>query len=434
MLKNADYLRKNNDIEISMLDFPAEKKLCHVYMEAQIFTPDSKHFIIHSGSDPHGGIEIAEHVYYRCDIDDGFSLHPMTEEGEAIAPAVSPDGRYFYYLADYSRSRGVGSGAELRRRNLDGTEETVICTIPGKLPQTQLNLGRFYSLSTISSDGRRLAAVANLHSGFTGGQVYGVLVFDLEQGNFTLPFLNVEYCNSHPQYSRSLDPLKSHDLMIQHNHTNIPGKGNGAPQGADIHLIADDGTNFRDLPFGRTAREMELGHQCWAGRSDWIIGQCRQWAEPCRSGDVPTPFRNLNNGLGARLFAAKAVEAVDHLGFHTPDAPRLELCNEAPECWFFGHFATDIGARWLIADGMNAEQQLCDLYLVRLGDFERGETPSAADWTYLADSRTGNHGKTYGTEHCHPFLSPDGRYGFFNSNETGVIRPYIIHLNQLTKR
>ena len=38
--------------------------------------------------------------------------------------------------------------------------------------------------------------------------------------------------------------------------------------GADVHVIADDGTNLRDLPWGRDGNEFCQGHQCWIGADE----------------------------------------------------------------------------------------------------------------------------------------------------------------------
>ena len=61
------------------------------------------------------------------------------------------------------------------------------------------------------------------------------------------------WCNMHPQYSRSLDPEASHDILIQENHGNQADVRGSITrlvggEGADIHVIRDDGSNFRNLP------------------------------------------------------------------------------------------------------------------------------------------------------------------------------------------
>ena len=48
-------------------------------------------------------------------------------------------------------------------------------------------------------------------------------------------------------------------------------------EGADIHVIRDDGTNFRNMPWGRDGNEFCQGHQCWRGRTTWAIMASTPW-------------------------------------------------------------------------------------------------------------------------------------------------------------
>jgi|BioPla2DNA2_1021312.scaffolds.fasta_scaffold31580_2 hypothetical protein len=443
MLKSAQTLSAIPEVPISEISGCDGENLCHIYMEAQIFSPDSKHFIVHSGSTPHGTHDPTKHVYYRCDIDDDFSLHPMTDRLQVTCPAISPDGKFFYYIVTNWQRHDHGAPIELRRKNLDGSDDIIITAIPGRLPGSNLLLGEVYPLSTISSDGQRLATRIALFSTRTQCWTYALVVFCLDQGDYFISFSDPEYVNAHPQYSRSLDPVESHDIMLQHNHAHqhdnkrlldaLRAKGVSlAPRaaGTDIHVICDDGTHLRDLPFGRSATEMALGHQCWVGRSNWIIVQCKQWAQPHFINNVPSPFQNPVPDIGVYLFAAQPMERFDHLGVNTPDMHRLPLCTHAPDNWF-GHFGGDIEGRRIIVDAMNPERQLSRLYLIRLGNLDQGETPGPDDWKLLGDCLTSNKGPNYGIEHSHPFLSPDGRYAFFNSNVSGILRPYVADLKNL---
>ncbi len=66
------------------------------------------------------------------------------------------------------------------------------------------------------------------------------------------------------------------DILIQENHGNVCDARGAITQltggaGADIHVIRDDGTDFRNLPWGRDGNEFCQGHQCWRGRSEWAI-------------------------------------------------------------------------------------------------------------------------------------------------------------------
>ncbi|MBV7334470.1 hypothetical protein KFU94_40775 [Chloroflexi bacterium TSY] len=79
----------------------------HIYMEAQIFAPDSSRFILHESATAHGSDRHdPNHRYLLCDLDDNCSLHPITNEVGATAPSVSPDGRYLYYFVDETEPGG----------------------------------------------------------------------------------------------------------------------------------------------------------------------------------------------------------------------------------------------------------------------------------------------------------------------------------------
>jgi hypothetical protein len=52
----------------------------HVYMEAQIFTPNSRRLVLHRSADPHGAdIHDPEHRYLLCDLDNKGELFPLTD-------------------------------------------------------------------------------------------------------------------------------------------------------------------------------------------------------------------------------------------------------------------------------------------------------------------------------------------------------------------
>ena len=53
----------------------------HIYMEAQIFTPDSKRLVLHRSAHPHGSRQDdPEHRYLLCDVENGGALSPLTDE------------------------------------------------------------------------------------------------------------------------------------------------------------------------------------------------------------------------------------------------------------------------------------------------------------------------------------------------------------------
>jgi hypothetical protein len=391
-------------IEVVQLTVETDVPSSHLYMEAQVFTPDSKRFVLHRSAHAHGSSKTdPKHQYLLCDIENGCALHPLTEETGATAPSVSPDGKYLYYFVNETE---VGGGRlTLKRVNLDGSDRQTILVVDKPLPGTDFRPSHIYPLSTISSDGERLALSAFLGDGKTEGAPYGLMVFDLEKAEVALVIHGQTWCNMHPQYCRSTDAAPAHDILIQENHGNVATASGGIKrltggQGADIHVIRDDGTNFRNMPWGRDGNEFCQGHQCWRGRTTWAITStgCRKPRE-------------------AQLIEGRAAPHAGHVGIQTPGGVRNELSREFPNPHFY-HFATDIAGTRLVSDagplGKNAS-----IYLAELG--EPGKD-AARKFTYLVSPKS----SCVKTAHIHPFLSPDAKMAFFNSDESGVLQAYMI--------
>lgn len=391
-------------IEVFQLTSEPDVPSSHLYMEAQIFTMDSKHLVLHRSATAHGGSKSdANHQYLRCDIDDGCSLHPLTEETGATAASVSPDGKYVYYFVDQTK---VGGGKlTLKRVNLDGTGRETILVVDSPLPETDYRPSRMYPLSTISSDGRRLAISAFLGDGQAAGAPYGLMVFDLEKATVSLVCQGQTWCNMHPQYCRSTNPEASHDILIQENHGNEAAADGSITRlvggaGADIHVIRDDGSNFRNLPWGRDGNEACQGHQCWRGRSTWAITSTGTRKPP-----------------EAQLIEGRPAPHADHIGINTPGGVRNDLSRDFPNPHFY-HFATDIDGKRLISDAGPLDQR-AKIYVAELG--EPGRDP-LKNWRYLLCPKSTCQKEA----HIHPFLSPDGSMGFFNSDESGILQAYMV--------
>ena len=263
-----DLVDKNSPkgLEVIQLTTEPDVPASHLYMEAQIFTMDSKRFVLHRSATAHGGRKNdPKHQYLLCDLEDGCSLRPLTEEMGETAATVSPDDKYLYYFVDET---SVGGGRlTVKRVGLDGSDRQTIVVIDRPLPDTRFRPSHIYPLSTISSDGQRLAISAFLGDGKTASAPWGLMVFDLRKATVRLILHGQTWCNMHPQYSRSTDPEASHDILIQENHGNVcDARGNNtvlvSGAGADIHVIRDDGANFRNMPWGRDGNEACQGHQC----------------------------------------------------------------------------------------------------------------------------------------------------------------------------
>jgi hypothetical protein len=376
----------------------------HIYMEAQIFTPDSRSFVLHRSAHAHGSDQHdPQHQYLLCDLTDGCSLSPLTTEVGATGPSVSPDGEFLYYFVNETETDG--GKLTLKRVRLDGTERETLIVVDAPLPETSYRPSRLYPLSSISSDGQRLALSCFLGDGTESGITWGMMVFDLPTASVRLIIEGPSWCNMHPQYSRSTDPEQSHDILIQENHDNEADARGQVTRlvggvGADIHVIRDDGTNFRTMPWGRDGNEHCQGHQCWRGRSEWAITSTGTHQPP-----------------EAQLIEGRAVPFAGHIGLNTPGAERNDLSRDFDNPHFY-HFATDIAGERLITDCGPLNEQ-ATVWVARLG--EPG-ADALSDWTYLLCPRCTCQKST----HLHPFLSPDGAAGFFNSDESGLLQAYMV--------
>ena len=82
----------------------------HLYMEAQVFSPDSTRFLLHESATAHGSSkDDPHHRYLVCDLADRSALRPLTDEVGVTAPSVSPDGRWSTTSSTKPRYRGAGS-------------------------------------------------------------------------------------------------------------------------------------------------------------------------------------------------------------------------------------------------------------------------------------------------------------------------------------
>jgi len=121
------------------------------------------------------------------------------------------------------------------------------------------------------------------------------------------------------------------------------------------------------------------------------------------------------------LIEGRAIADSGHQGRQTPgaDEARNDLTRDYPSPDFY-HFATDIEGRFLITDSGPREGG-GGLHLGELST--PGEAPLAS-MTYLLNPRS----SWKKDSHIHPFLSPDGTMGFFNSDESGILQAYMVRL------
>ncbi|MCP4639151.1 MAG: hypothetical protein GY851_01890, partial [bacterium] len=342
--------------------------------------------------------------YLLCDTENRCALSPLTEETGATAPSIRPDGQWLYYFVNETT---VGGGQfTLKRVRLDGTQRETILVVDGPIPGTSYRPSRLYPLSTISSDGKRLGLSAFMGDGNTENAPYGLMVFDVDEASVRVVLEGPSWLNMHPQYCRATDPEGTRDVLVQENHGGVFDERGKVSRltggdGADIHVIRDDGTNFRAMPWGRDGTEFCQGHQCWRGDTRRAI--------------TSTSVR----GRGVcELVESPPTASDDHDGLATPGGERIML-TEGVEHPMFCHFATDSAGKRFISD-YRVGSETWELYVA---EFPEDAPGPLINWHRVLDSRTDPSLKGC---HIHPFLSPDGTRGFFNSTDTGKLQAYMV--------
>lgn len=407
--------RSPKGLRLTQITTDPKQASANIYSESPVFTPDSRRFIFQrlDVSDP--TLRASRRTYCLCDLADRFALYPLTDEEFPIAPAMSPDGKWFYYFV-HPLAAGK-AGTTLKRVSLESFQRETLFVFDRPLAGTGACPGIIYVLSTISSDGQRLAFGAFFGDGQQAGAPWGLVVFDLQKGTAAVIVAGSDYNNLHPQYSRSKDAKASHDIMFQHNHgsfTDASGRsvrlGGGDPLGADLHVIRDDGSDWRDLPCGRDPREKCHGHEAWRGEMETI----------CVGVDI-----DKNEGSFYRpvleVKPLRVPEEKRHGGKKHLEGWRNEITRgmNRPK---FAHLALDPSGTRFIGDYLPPDKQYGqeELWIGRLPP----EPNACLQPSYLLDLRTSD--KFGQASHAHAFFSPDGRRAFFNSDFTGLPQLWMV--------
>ena len=410
MMKECPLFVDNNSPEglqvFQLTDDP--KGASATYPDLPSFLADGRRLVLNTSDGP-----------VICDPDDGGSLRPIFPAGEGKGITVSYDGRYGFF----SETVTDGDGSlTVSRVDLETLEIEELFHADGLMPGTDLRADRF-SFATVSSDNRRLATCLWLGDGNTADAPFGIYCLDLDRGKANFVVADVDFYNPHLRYCPSTVPEASHDLLVQMNHgshfapdgTCLLGLGPISDLGVDIHAVRDDGSNWRDLPFGRDGIESNIGHQIWRGRGTSVVTVTLQnpdisygWADGTEQGVVAGwPILTIKDQphRGALISGARRVVLSE--GYTRPR---------------FCHLASDTtGLKFVfdtfpIYDGNRAGM------LVIIGSAPNEESP--LNFRYLLNSGVVFTGMK-GHDHAHPILSPDGGRLFFNSNMTGVPQAYM---------
>ena len=406
---------------------------CHIYMEAQIFSPDSKRMVLHRSAHPHGSDPLdPEHQYFLCDFENDGTLTDLTDECGVTAPSLSPDGNVFYYFLDELSSKGR---VVLKKPDLKTgkCEERGVIESDGTFAPAYF----FYPLSTISSDGKRIAIATGLRKKDSQEwPEHGLWVIDVETGEYRLILHGEEFCNLHLQYCRAKE--EPHAILIQHNHgSRLLYKTEGAKSGIgkghvaaldpdsdfalrkirksddpnadntgfglDLHIISDDGSGWKTLPVGRDGIEFCQGHQCWRGESTRVIASTLLFDTPLTATQELVEMESFPGNVHCRNNSA--------------GGKRNILSRKVIPAHFL-HFATDRSGSRIVSD-YESDDGEWHLYTGKLGAMG-----DAADLHFTLN--LGRREKS--PWHPHPFLSPDGRKAFINSSASGQLQAYCLEL------
>ena len=334
---------------------------------------------------------------------------------------ITFDGRFVYYT-EISKRRG--GSVTLYRKDMETFRSEKLFHAAGKLPGTNLPAAAF-SPNTVSSDNLRLAGGMRLGDGKTKDAPIGIIVLDLDEGKTRVVARDHDFINPHLQYCRAPDLEASHDLMIQMNHgVHTAGHRGGPPSvgrlvgppscgGGDAHVIRDDGTNWRDLPWGRDGKESLIGHQIWRGNARAAVTVMLE--------NLDTSY-GWADGTRQEVVAGWPVKASRraHKGRLTPGGRRVVLSRGFPHARFCHLNTAATGLKFAldtfpVFDGERAGMQI---YFGSARD-ER----SPLKFTYLLNSQNTFTGKHL---HAHPILSPDGTMLFFNSAISGMRQFYMV--------
>ena len=378
-----------------------------IYPDQPSFLYDGGRLIYNSASGPMIG-DIAT-----------LQVRPLFSDGRKHHVHVSPDGRFVFWQ---TRDENDKNAFSIWRMSVEGGEATQVFRASDRLPGTEVRASAF-NLHTISLDNQRAAGAAWLGDGTQADAPYGVVSIDFARGQACLAAAAPDLINTHLQYCRASDPEAGHDLLVQMNHgahTDATGKSLillGPPEdgGCDVHVVRDDGTHWRDMPWGRDGRESCIGHQVWRGRTTEAVTVTLQnqdrsygWAEGARQAVV--------SGRGVAADPAKP-----HRGRIGRAAFRTHLSRGCARPRFCHLCCDNSGLQFVcdtfpVFDGKRAGMQIF-----------AGQAPdmdSPVKFRRLLNTCvTFNANNGY---HAHPILAPDGRAILFNSDVTGQRQVYLI--------
>ena len=397
-------------------------------IEVYDLAPDVDHAVLTYPDKPtflQGGrrmLMTVNHEFHICHLDENArleNLNHLIPGNDREKSHLTCDGRYLAFKAD------TNDNNQLLIRRYDFQTNTLVdlYSASGKLQDTCVPIGKF-DLMTISRDGIHIAGRIYLGDGQTHQAGWGIVVINTETNSARVIQKHNDFHNTHLQYSRAHEAPAMYDLLVQMNHGAITDKdgkvikGMGPPSdlGVDVHMINDDGSNWRDLPFGRDGLEGNIGHQIWRGSSNTVVTVTLEnldtsygWAEGTRQhviAGTPTP----------------ADFTAPHMGKVGREDKRVQLSKglKDPRFCHLGIDETGMKFSFDTFPIFNGQRAGMLIYIAQAKDMQ-----SPLDFQYILNTGITFTGGDKGT-HAHPILSPGGKELFFNSNMLGKPKAYMV--------
>lgn len=331
----------------------------NIYPEHPASTPDGRRFIFARIAPLSAQI-----TYWIADIEIR-RVRQITDEPEARAPVVSPDGRWFYYSV----------GHAIWRMSPQTFERELCYEIPA-------DLGPAVGIRSMSVDGHRFLTAMRTPAGS-----YGVAVIDLRERKPQVIFEGPDVRNPHEQYSHNAGRkvlIQVNDGIEMDEHGNLIKLV--GEMGASLHVVNDDGSGHLKLPVGSSLLERVQGHQCWVGDKDMVITTLHRREAP----DKPW--------------------IQDRVVTIVPGESAYRVVGQGPG---FTHIHTTPDGRFWVAD--------CN----RSGDIYVG---SVTTGRFRLFARSGSTFGAAQYTHPHPFFLGDGKTIGWNSDGTGVPQIYCARI------
>lgn len=330
----------------------------HIYPEAPISTPDGNRFIF-ARRPGLGG----KTTFWIGDLN-LLSVRQITDEDNASAPVVTPDGKWFFYSV----------GRQIKRMSPDSFEREVVFEAPPELE-------RVGGIVSVDYSGTRFLAGARDRSG-----QYGLAVIEPLAGKARIVYSNKDVRNPHGQYSKNAE----RKVLIQvNNGIEVDAHGNimklVGEKGASLVVVNDDGSGPVTLKAGFSMLERVQGHQCWVGPENKVI-TCLHRRET----------------VGSPWIQDRIVTVVP--------GEEYKIVGQGKG---FTHIHTSPDGRWWISD----DNKTADIYI--------GSVKTAR---YKLLHRSGSTFGSAQYAHPHPFFLGDGKAVGWNSDVTGVPQIYVARL------